>query len=513
MRKTLFLLAVLVLSTLGIMPEGAAAQQCPTATTVNFPVDTASFTLAQGYGVPSPRHQGRYHTGEDWHLGRGMSLGQPVSAIAAGRVTYSYPLGWGRDGGVIIIEHTLADGTVFYSQYGHIAESGTVTFPLRSSCVEAGQVIAVIADARPAPHLHFEIRTAMPDTPGPGYAWTLPDAQGWRQPSQFILNYQARAQPAARWQLITNTLLGAPPLELDDHSLMYIDGDSLRLATYDGRVLWRVLLDQPAVAVVGYQRAPLVFYADGSVQQVDYQGAPVARWTLAGPIQSAPVWVGDSLLYQAADGALVMLAANLQEAQWRLPDMPLLAEIHPARDVIGLLSQTSELLIITREGRLLERTQLRAPAGMAVSAAGDLLVLTQTGLWQVAQEWTLLADTPAVNGSSALTLTEDGRIFLFDGAMLRALDPAGTQLWQLPMIATGRTVLQHLDTTLVLLSSHGQVIAASDSGTLCGVLRVYGDNQARVWSSLGDDGVLRVSIGDLLMGLDWAALNRPCTPR
>jgi murein DD-endopeptidase MepM/ murein hydrolase activator NlpD len=169
-----------------------AQTPCPPVERVDYPVDTAAFRRVQGYGAPSPRHQGRYHTGEDWSGPRGESYGQPVRAIASGRVTYSFPLGWGRDGGVIILEHTLPDGAVLYSQYGHIMETDAVKFPVIDTCVEAGQVIAVIGDARPAPHLHFEIRVGDgADVPGPGYAWRYPDEDFWRAPSGFIERFRA----------------------------------------------------------------------------------------------------------------------------------------------------------------------------------------------------------------------------------------------------------------------------------------------------------------------------------
>ncbi|MBC8100251.1 MAG: M23 family metallopeptidase, partial [Armatimonadetes bacterium] len=274
MRTTLLILALLTLITLGAAPNDYYAQtQCPPADAVDFPFDAAQRTriqLAQGFGVPSPRHQGRYHTGEDFYSGRGSTLGTPVHAIANGRVTYAYPLGWGRDGGVVIIEHTFADGTVVYSLYGHMMETETVKFPMRLSCVALGQVIGVVGDVRPAPHLHLEIKLAGPDTPGPGYSWANVYDEGWRHPSRFIVNRQAWTHPAHRWHLTLNDPVGLPssPLPVADFSLMYLDGRTLRLATYDGRVLWRVVLNAPALAVIESRGQPTIVYADGLMQTV-----------------------------------------------------------------------------------------------------------------------------------------------------------------------------------------------------------------------------------------------------
>ena len=76
------------------------AQQCAVADRLSYPVDTAVFQLVQDFEAASPRHQGRYHTGEDWYAGRAENygLGLPVAAAANGRVTFSSPQGWSTSG-------------------------------------------------------------------------------------------------------------------------------------------------------------------------------------------------------------------------------------------------------------------------------------------------------------------------------------------------------------------------------------------------------------------------------
>src|SRR5574338_14758 len=108
MKPILHLFALCAFALLIIQPARAQVQ-CGVVTSINFPVDTSAFRIVQDFAAQSPRHQGRYHTGEDWYGGRGTSYGQYVRAIANGRVTFSSPNGWGRDGGVIIIEHTFPD--------------------------------------------------------------------------------------------------------------------------------------------------------------------------------------------------------------------------------------------------------------------------------------------------------------------------------------------------------------------------------------------------------------------
>ena len=192
MKLILLALSTLILMTLGIIPADYAAQaDCGIAESLTMPVDPARFQRVQAFSAPSPRHQGRYHTGEDWSIPGGAALGEPVAAIGRGVVTYSFTLGWGRDAGVVIIRHTMPDGITLISQYGHITESEAVKFPRVGQCVDQGQLLGVIADARPAPHVHFEMRLATPDAPGPGYSWVFPpdDTTQWRSPSRLVQAY------------------------------------------------------------------------------------------------------------------------------------------------------------------------------------------------------------------------------------------------------------------------------------------------------------------------------------
>jgi hypothetical protein len=48
------------------------------------------------------------------------------------------------------------------------------------------------------------------------------------------------------------------------------------------------------------------------------------------------------------------------------------------------------------------------------------------------------------------------------------------------------------------------------SGGLCNATQIYGDERAREWHSLGADGVLRIAIGDQILGLDWQRFLSGC---
>lgn len=519
MSKAVLILSLLILTTLGVAPENHYTQtQCSLAERVDYPVDITQFTLAQTFSVPSPRHQGRYHTGEDWFAGRENTSGLPVRAIAAGRVTYSFPMGWGRDGGVVIIEHTFADGAVVYSQYGHMTETDSAKFPQRLSCVEAGQIIGAIGNARPAPHLHIEIKLGGADTPGPGYSWANPYDEGWRSPSKFILNRQAWSSPAHRWHLVLSDPNGfrSTPLQLDDQSLMYLDGQALKLATDDGRVLWRVLLNQPAVAVIGYQRQPLVVYADGTMQTVDYNGNVIDNWTLQGldgkTLTADWFEADDQLLFHTTDNTLIAVSENRREVLWMLEEVPPFVRAHVTPQMIALLTASDQLLLLSRDGDLRETVSLRGVANFATGEDGALVVFNRGGLWRVdsAGDWELLIEQPkAQTDSNAVLLMDHGRAFTYDGAVLNAY-AFNTEQWSLPLPMTGKVLMSMFDSTLVVTSAHGQIMAVDDSGVLCGAVRVYGDDRAVLWQSLDETGILRVGVGDQVIGIDWQRFTQPC---
>src|SRR5262249_25246133 len=153
------------------------------------------------------------------------------------------------DAGVVILQHTFPDGSSAYSMYGHIVAAPGTPFPTVLTCVHAGDVIGAITDVRPAPHVHFEIRTGSPDIPGPGYTWEDPTDQGWLQPSRFTLDWQPGLVGGEKGFFTWAQSEGpaAPPVELDDHSLIFIDGLRVGRLTADGRQIWRLAIDHPAV--------------------------------------------------------------------------------------------------------------------------------------------------------------------------------------------------------------------------------------------------------------------------
>ncbi|MCC6614103.1 MAG: PQQ-binding-like beta-propeller repeat protein [Anaerolineae bacterium] len=506
-------LCVLVLSLLWLGRAQAMAQpQCGVVDSVSFPVDTATFQIMQDFASPSYRHRGWYHTAEDWFGGRGTSFGQPVHAIANGRVTLSSPISWGRDGGVVILEHTFADGSLYYSQYGHMVETDVNKFPQPYSCVRAGDVIGVVGEARPAPHLHFEIRVNNPDLPGPGYTEHDPLAEGYRRPSKMVLNWQTWLSPAHRWHLDLIDEAGplTPPIALSDESLVYLDTGRVSRVTNDGRVLWRVNLEQRAVALLDAGDQVTIVFATGRMQPVDFDGVLHQAWETGLALAGPPITLDDAVLLPTTDGALVALAPNGGEILWRLQDIPPITDWAYSGGLLALTTQTRELLVVSRDGALLQRDTLDAAGAVSTAPGGRLLAYANGNLLPV--EALPVIESASVADGGLLLAAGDGRVFVFDNEVFSAYDAAHQVVWQvlLPGV-TGSADLALHEGVLSLVTAHGNIAAvrAADGG-LCGIMHVFGDDRAQIWQRLGDDGLLRVAVADQIVGIDWSALIGVC---
>lgn len=520
-----FVLFVSVWLSISITTQ-AQTSDCGIADTINYPIDTTFFTLAQDFAISSPRHQGRYHTGEDWYGGRNQSYGQPVRAAARGRVTYSFPLGWGRDGGVVIIEHEFPDGTIIYTQYGHLAETDTYPFPTRFECIEPGTVIGIVGDARPAPHLHFEVRVANPDVPGPGYAWVNPFEEGFREPDKVIANLQTRLQRGYEWQVVasngspsTDYTTIAPPLILNDNSILYFEGMIIKRATQDGRVLWRKSVERQPVSIIGFQGFPIMSYADGTMQTVNSEGVLGESWRVDVSLARYPLAIGNWWMFPTTDGKIVGLSSDLREVVWEIDNIPAFTRWHIVGDtddfVIGLITRNNEILAISQSGEVLDRALLRDSGSFAsLPDNAGLLVYSRGGLWQINRqgEWSLYMDDAPTGGfSSAALLLDDQRLFLFDGVFLRAYNPDFTEIWAAELNnVSGKVQLTWIDNFILLTSSGGNIITLRPDGGICNRVKAYGQDDALLWQNLGEDGTLRVAIADQILGFDWQQFLGGC---
>jgi len=512
-------LAAAILCLVMVPPVAARQTQCGYADAIEFPVDTGTFQMTQDFGTPSSRYQGRYHTGEDWYGGEGSSFGAFVRAAATGRVTFASPNGWGVDGGVIIIEHTFRDDTIVYSMYGHITNTTGVSFPAPFSCVTIGDIIAAIGDARPAPHLHFEMRVNQPDIPGAGYTWDDPVELGFRRPTKFILNARARTTDGFAFvaDIADETGSIAPPIVTSGEGLLTLDANRVLNLSNDGRVLWRTVLERRAIALVpdpqGGEGA-LIVYDDGGIQPISSEGTLGAAITQSTRLTGAPTRFGDRWVFATADGGLTAWDAALTAAAWQLADVGDPVRIAASGRLLGVILSDGRVLTIDRSGALLDTAMLREPAALTTAANGDLLLFSRGGLWQIDEggRWSLRREEALPGGvRSALVESADGAaLYAFDGEVLRAYTP--DLRWQVALPGvTGVITLTLHDAIVLLTSSGGDVIALQrEAGGVCNRIRLYGDSRSQLWHALGDDGMLRVHVADQIVGFRWSDFLMAC---
>lgn len=502
----------------------AQDDSCGTLTTLTPPVEPNVFQLGQAFGIANPRQQGHYHTGEDWFSITGDTLGQPVRTIGRGLVTFSNPQAWGDDGGVVIIRHTLPDGATVYSQYGYLAEGNGVALPTRMTCVDNAEVIGLIGDGYPAPHLHFEMRVpttnnpVVGETPGTRYSPNDPRLMGWRRPTQVLRNLEARLSSGAVWYSTTTEFdRSSAPLVLNDNSMLVIDGDRLRRVTSDGRVLWRVTLPRPAVGLHGHQSQSFITYTDGSISQVNVETGGIGDgWRIADFFPDAPPMnTAEGRIYHTSDQTLTAIGLNQRDILWQSHGIPPYDYAFTTGRLIGLMIDQELWLLSQTDGTFITKVRLTDGAGLASHVDGDLIAYTWGGLWRINEqgEWSLLAeDTPHGGDGHGAVMLSDGRLYITDHEKLYAYHADGSFNWEarLPRSMSGRVSIGASAGILIITSSHGDIIIMRDNGLSCGHTALYGDDRTALWYTLSADGLLRVSIGDQLMGFDWERLTSEC---
>jgi murein DD-endopeptidase MepM/ murein hydrolase activator NlpD len=190
--------------------------EVPTVDGFEFPVgrrdvaDPGQAGYAMTTSLADPGYYAKYnnawHPGEDWAAfgGCDASLGEPVYAIADGLVVsrdYFTP-SWGR---IILIRHTLRNGTTVWSQYAHL-DSSLVE---ENAVVRRGQQIGAIgkgANNAFCAHLHFEIRNGdlKPDTWFPLVRDKARVLANYLSPAAFISAHRPTAFPDYRGIIVDN---------------------------------------------------------------------------------------------------------------------------------------------------------------------------------------------------------------------------------------------------------------------------------------------------------------------
>ena len=161
----------------------------PTAARFDFPIGSENGALAYN---AQPFTENR-HLGDDLNGigGENSDLGDPVYAVADGRVLLADEAGPGW-GNVIILLHAYEEnGARKYVQscYAHVDE--ILVQPKQK--VRRGEQIATVGTAggKYWAHLHFEMREFTTPFIGPGYR---DDTRGWIDPSAFIAGHRGAAE-------------------------------------------------------------------------------------------------------------------------------------------------------------------------------------------------------------------------------------------------------------------------------------------------------------------------------
>ena len=419
------------------VPTGNAP--CGVVDVLDFPIDPPHAAGVnrggQDFGVYRQRYE-KNHAGEDWGGPGdwGDNFGTPVYSIGHGWVTYAEPEGWNRDKGVVIIRHILADGTTFLSFYGHLDPPSVVLEV--GTCVKRGQQVGNIGRPRSSPHLHFEIRTHLPYTPGPGYWPEDPTLVGWLPPSQTIWQQRIASSPGVQWaQALPSPNQPIAPLN-ETHFALVSDNQLVSLDLANGRLAPTLpLTDTVDHALISDDKTRL--YTANRLGQLSAFQLP----------DLSPLW-------------------QLQIGSNSLPQLiPL-----PGGGLV--VSSWEYLYGVSEDGRLLWQQNLRGrPFAWATTA--NQLILTTIGAnhatWRISQSYpptriTDLTGYPVSRGREVWLYAEDG---------LYRLDPTRVNpqlVYSLPTayllqsrvipLADGSLLLAHTDRAdqrLILLNGDGSL--------------------------------------------------------
>ena len=163
------------------IPSPLELESIPTATHFDFPLGNENGAMAYN----AQHFTQNKHLGDDLNGigGENSDLGDPIYAIADGRVLLARDGGPGWGNVVILLHAYLENGERKYveSYYGHVQEMLVHS----GETVKRGQQVATVgtANGRYFAHLHLEMREFITPFIGPGYR---DDTHGWINPTKFI---------------------------------------------------------------------------------------------------------------------------------------------------------------------------------------------------------------------------------------------------------------------------------------------------------------------------------------
>ena len=490
---------------------------CGFVDVLDFPLDAPNGAMASGggdFGRFRARFDG-FHTGEDWRYGA-SSFGKPVYSIGHGQVTYAQPNGWGADKGVVILQHTFRDGRRILSFYGHLDPPSV---EIRAGqCTERGDLVGAIGDPRSPPHLHFEIRVHLPQTPGPGY-WSIdPSRAGWRPPSATIWNERAAALPGIRWTHL-DTASSLQPIGIIDGDLLAYSSnrDVMALDMESGRTQWsRTLPSVPNSVLLD---------AMGDIIYINRSGRPIEALSiseLSGGNSDSPVemiWTaklestGRHDLAPLPNGGLVAASrlgataiSHSGEELWREENLTGITDWVATGEGLILLDRNG-IWLADAEGAELWTNSI---AGQQVVVSDRPLVNTEDGVYILdleSRSLDLLLNLPSgFPRSGGLSEIPEGGVLVahtdLDDKRLIAIDADGLLHWEHSIASLGARNVE-----LLTLNDEIYMMAQYDIGRSTGIDLFHVDTESgdltRIFSggtrSTSSDPVEIAAVGDSIV--------------
>ncbi len=531
MHVALLILLVLAAAA-GIVAVPANAQlnaPCGVVDAIDYPIDISD-SLENNYddfALYRPRFFGN-HVGVDIGFRR---WGEPVYAMARGRVTLSNIEEWDTEKGVVIVEHTFPDGSIAYSLYGHMEVGETTFFPPVGACVEKGDIVGLIGwPSRGLPHLHFEIRGFMPNEGGPGYVETNPLELGWYNPQDFVELWQARLEPGFIEARTFTDVPALAPVALDDGTTVIPTTDKL-IGYMNGFPIWEISMNGviSGIAplsggrVVAHTRDGQVFVLQGSrfVAVFNVDMWEDVAFAIANE-QLAFLTTNGGVNAYGVDGAL----------HWSLPPMDV--EDGAFLRLVEFKSEGDQIAVGLREG---QNTRWRLLDGTSGAVLFDQTYNGNTSSVRTPEGWLLLhgselgriengenatlADLSLQAGRNArLTTDPQGNVYIYAGdsaSTILSLDPSGSIRWRETYPSPGASIAPLIDVgagcLLYTLDSDGMLnVFDSATGQLAAQRHLFpggiqnGSPRARLLR-VADDDTLWVGGGFLSIAeFDGAAL-------
>ena len=484
---------------------------CGVVDSIDYPIDN----LVEGYddfALYRERFGGR-HVGLDIGFDR---WGEPVRAVARGRVTLANIEEWDTEKGVVIVEHILPDNSLIYTLYGHMEESDEIKFPAVGDCVEQGTILGGIGwPSRGRPHLHYEIRSILPNEGGPGYVSTSPLDQGWYHPLDFTELWQMRLQPGFVSYASFKSVPSVPPLVLDNGSFVIASGSRIEGTLASGEVLWRIETDGEVTGLAALSDDRVVAYTRNGQALTLQNGRYVALWSFPALDNPFLVLADEKLVFAQQGGGLAAYDAA-GTAVWSLPGISSadrLADFKTNGDKVAvgvrLDDDSINWRLIDGAGQVTYETTFDSLPVTAPDTRGNWMALDGTEIrYFVGQDNHNLGNIAPVPGSTPALTTDilgNSYIYLGDAARtLIAVDQAGEIRWRAtypfpplslpPLMATGNGcllytldvdgVLNVFDTTTSELVNQVQLYAGGNrnSSPRARLLRVDTGEQVKVSS-------------------------------